>query len=238
MKTRDLADKYNLQMIDKPKAIFFDVGNTLLFPSRSRILAPLLGRKLFPTQEQLRRLEARTKNEFDAILQQDGRADHGFWYLFYSHLLGELGVQDALLRDALVEATRISAHWGDIRPGTREILLAIAKKHPLGIISNADGKIGEILAHCNIADCFRTITDSGIVGVEKPHPEIFQAALRDMGVKAEESLYIGDVYSVDYLGATQAGMRALLFDSAGAYREKGLPRIESLESLPAILSAR
>jgi HAD superfamily hydrolase (TIGR01509 family) len=224
-------------MSDKPKAIFFDVGNTLLFPNRSRILAPLRERKLFPTEEQLRRLECRTKNEFDSILQQDGRADHGFWYLFYSQLLEELGVQDELLRDALVEATRISGNWCDIRPGTREILLGIAKKHPLGIISNADGKIAEILAHCDIAGCFRTITDSGIVGYEKPHLEIFQAALREMGVKAEESLYIGDVYSVDYLGATRAGMRALLFDIAGAYREKGLPRVESLEALQAILSA-
>jgi HAD superfamily hydrolase (TIGR01509 family) len=224
-------------MSDKPKAIFFDVGNTLLFPNRSRILAPLRERKLFPTEEQLRRLECRTKNEFDSILQQDGRADHGFWYLFYSQLLEELGVQDELLRDALVEATRISGNWCDIRPGTREILLGIAKKHPLGIISNADGKIAEILAHCDIAGCFRTITDSGIVGYEKPHLEIFQAALREMGVKAEESLYIGDVYSVDYLGATRAGMHALLFDIAGAYREKGLPRVESLEALQAILSA-
>jgi HAD superfamily hydrolase (TIGR01509 family) len=224
-------------MIDKPKAIFFDVGNTLLFPNRSRILAPLRERKLFPTEEQLRRLESRTKNEFDSILQQDGRADRGFWYLFYAHLLEELGVQDERLHDALVEATRISANWCDIRPGTREILLGIAKKHALGIISNADGKIAEILAHCELADCFRTITDSGIVGYEKPHLEIFQAALREMGVRAEQSLYIGDVYSVDYLGATRAGMRALLFDMAGAYREKGLPRIESLEALPAILSA-
>jgi putative hydrolase of the HAD superfamily len=224
-------------MIDKPKAIFFDVGNTLLFPNRHRILAPLRERKLFPTEEQLRRLESRTKNEFDSILQQDGRADRGFWHLFYSHLLEELGVQDERLHDALVEATRISANWCDIRPGTREILLGIAKKHPLGIISNADGKIAEILAHCELADCFRTITDSGIVGYEKPHLEIFQAALREMGVRAEQSLYIGDVYSIDYLGATRAGMRALLFDMAGAYREKGLPRIESLEALPALLSA-
>ena len=53
----------------------------------------------------------------------------------------------------------------------------------------------------------------------------------------EESLYVGDVYSVDYLGATGAGMQAMLFDVAGAYGEKGVPRVESLQELGGILSA-
>ena len=37
-----------------------------------------------------------------------------------------------------------------------------------------------------------------------------------------ESLYVGDVYSVDYVGARNAGMQAVLFDVAGAYRERGV----------------
>jgi putative hydrolase of the HAD superfamily len=69
------------------------------------------------------------------------------------------------------------------------------------------------------------------VGHEKPHPAIFAAALESLNVGAERSLYVGDVYSVDYLGARQAGMEAILFDIAGAYREKGLPRVESLSEL-------
>jgi FMN phosphatase YigB (HAD superfamily) len=52
-----------------------------------------------------------------------------------------------------------------------------------------------------------------------------------MKAEPEQSLYVGDVYSVDYLGATGAGMQALLFDVAGTYRELGLPRVESLEEL-------
>jgi len=40
-----------------------------------------------------------------------------------------------------------------------------------------------------------------------------------MKARAEESLYVGDVYSVDYIGATNAGMRAVLFDVTGAYRD-------------------
>jgi HAD superfamily hydrolase (TIGR01509 family) len=213
------------------KAIFFDVGNTLLFPDRSHILAPLHQRKLTPSLEQWHAIERKTKKEFDEILKHDGRSDHSFWYLFYSHLLDEFGVHDDALRDALVDATRISANWRDIRPGTRETLLRLGRRYPLAVISNADGKIGDVLTRCGIANCFAAITDSGLVGYEKPHPAIFEAALRGMDAVAEQSLYVGDMYSVDYLGATRAGMQAVLFDVSGAYRESGLPRVESLEEL-------
>jgi HAD superfamily hydrolase (TIGR01509 family) len=213
------------------KAIFFDVGNTLLFPDRSHILAPLHQRGLTPSLDQWHAIERRTKKEFDEILQHEGKADHSFWYLFYSHLLAELGVHDDDLRDALVTATRISANWCDIHPGTRQALQRLAQRYPLAIISNADGKIADVLKRCGIADCFAAITDSGVVGYEKPHPAIFEAALRTMDASPEQSLYVGDLYSVDYLGATRAGMQAILFDVAGTYRESGLPRVESLEEL-------
>jgi len=73
------------------------------------------------------------------------------------------------------------------------------------------------------------------VGYEKPHAAIFEAAVSTMPVRPEESLYVGDVYTVDYLGATRAGMQAVLFDVAGAYRDAGLPRVESLEELDGML---
>ena len=67
--------------------------------------------------------------------------------------------------------------------------------------------------------------------MRETHPAIFQAALRNMKVAAGESLYVGDVYSVDYLGATRVGMQAILFDVAGVYQGDGLPRVESLQEL-------
>ena len=91
------------------------------------------------------------------------------------------------------------------------------------------------ITRCGIADGFLSITDSGLIGHEKPHPAIFEAALKSLGARAEESLYVGDVYSVDYQGATGAGMQAVLFDLPGAYRDKGLPRVESLEELVSMV---
>ncbi|MGD0182262.1 MAG: HAD family hydrolase [Terriglobales bacterium] len=181
------------------KAIFFDVGNTLLFPDRTHILAPLHQRNLKPTLDHWHAIARKTKKEFDAILQ--GKRHARF---------GELVRYPAThAREPAAAGTTLSACG----------------------ISNADGKIADVLERCGIVDCFRTITDSGLVGHEKPHPAIFEVALRELSVAPEEILYVGDMYSVDYVGATRAGMQAILFDVPGAYRDSGLPRVESLEEL-------
>src|SRR6266566_181414 len=213
------------------KALFFDVGNTLLFPNHEEMLRPLHERQIFPTAELLQKIERQTKREFDLLQESDSAVDHGFWRIYYSHLLEKLGLSDDAICAALVSATRLSANWCGIRPRTNEVLTRLAEHYRLGVISNADGKIADVLNRCGIAGCFESITDSGIVGKEKPHPAIFEAAVRSLGVAPTDSLYIGDVYSVDYLGATRFGMQAVLFDVAGAYKDKNLPRVESLEQL-------
>lgn len=218
-------------MYENLRFVFFDVGTTLLFANRPRILEPLYRRNVIPTEEQLRVLECEVKNKFDDLLEHGTKPDHGFWSMFYTRLFEELELSDEDLRLQLIENTRISANWDQMRPGTREALERIGKKYRIAVISNADGKIAECLARCGLAECFLTITDSGVVGQEKPHPVIFETALKSVGARPEESLYVGDVYSVDYRGATRAGMRAVLFDVAGAYRDKGVPRVESMEEL-------
>jgi FMN hydrolase / 5-amino-6-(5-phospho-D-ribitylamino)uracil phosphatase len=215
--------------------VFFDVGNTLLFANRPRILGPLHHRGIVPTEEQLRRLEGEVKNKFDDIAEHDGKADHSFWDMFYARLFEELALKDEGLRQQLIANTRTSANWDQLRSGTHEALAQIRGKYKTAVISNADGKIAVVLARCGLADGFLTITDSGLVGREKPDRVIFEAALKSVAAQPEESLYVGDLYSVDYRGATGAGMQAVLFDVAGAYREKNLPRVESLEELAEMI---
>jgi putative hydrolase of the HAD superfamily len=220
------------------RVIFFDIGNTLLFPNRAKMLAPIESVR-HPTLQQWQALERRTKTEFDRGMQS-GRMDRGFWRIFHNHLLedihdhGEDGTRNNLVQE-LVRNTQNSANWDQISPGTRAALDRIRESFRIAVISNADGRIEDILSRCGIAECFETITDSGIVGFEKPRPEIFRAALKTMNARADESLYVGDVYSVDYVGATNAGMQAVLFDVAGAYSDRPEPRVESLEQLESWL---
>ena len=193
------------------------------------MLAPIPSHRR-PTLGQWQALERRTKAEFDQEMQS-GRVDHSFWWTFHTYLLEELNLLEDGLRDVLIENTQKSANWDEILPGTREALERIGSDYSTAVISNADGKIEAVLRRREIADCFKSITDSGIVGLEKPHPAVFQAALLAMQAQAAESLYVGDVYSVDYVGARNAGMQAILFDVAGAYRDRGVERVESLAEL-------
>jgi HAD superfamily hydrolase (TIGR01509 family) len=199
------------------------------------MLHALHERQIFPSDVLLKEIERRTKREFDSLLESNSAVDHGFWHIFYSRLLEQLQLADDAVRADLVSRTRVSANWCEIRPGTREALQRLGKHHRQAVISNADGKIAGVLTRCGIADCFETITDAGIVGQEKPNSAIFAACVRSFGVSASDSIYIGDVYSVDYLGATRFGMQSILFDVAGAYRDRDLPRVESLEELESRL---
>jgi len=214
-----------------PGVVFFDVGNTLLFPNWQRVLSPLTEQGVHPLNGLLQETERHTKKRFDAAMSRNGGAQFAFWNIFHGQLLKELGIADPTLQHTLATSMGISANWDRKRPGTREALQRIGQRRRIGIISNADGKIGNVLEACEIADCFLTVTDSGLVGSEKPDRKIFEAALTAMGAQAQDSLYVGDIYCVDYVGAKQAGMQAILFDVAGTYRDTNLPRVESLEAL-------
>src|SRR5580765_5648239 len=130
----------------KRRFIFFDVGNTLLFPNRARMLSPIAAEK-HPSLEAWQGLERRTKQELDQGLIS-GKIDHGFWWTFHTHLLNQLNAFDDNVRDTLVENTQKSANWDQILPGTREALERIRQRYAIAVISNADGLIDAVLTRC------------------------------------------------------------------------------------------
>src|ERR1700744_4144094 len=101
-------------MYSKIKTIFFDVGNTLLFPNRDRIHAALAEHGVACDPKQLRRLECRIKNEFDSLMVNVGNQDRSFWLMFYTQLFADLELNDDGLRDRLVNSIRQSANWDQI----------------------------------------------------------------------------------------------------------------------------
>lgn len=219
------------------RAIFFDAGNTLVFPDREKTLAPLKSRHVEVSEEMIFAAERASRRFRDANANGDPRhTDQQFWNIYYEELLSHLPNHRDLLPE-LVAAARNSANWRMVPAGTREQLLELKKKYRLGIISNSDGHIADLFVHLGLGGCFETITDSGCVGFQKPHPEIFHAALQSLNVVPEDSVYIGDVYSIDYTGARAVGMDAILMDPFGTYEHTDFPRIKRLEDLPALLQA-
>jgi putative hydrolase of the HAD superfamily len=218
------------------EVVFFDVGNTLLFPDHEKTLAPLWSRGIRATEAQLYAAERFARWEMDRMVAQTRKVDQQYWETYYSQLVRELGIVDPSITSELVSLARTSSNWSRMRPGTKEVLAAAKQKYRLGVISNSDGHMAERLETLGLGEFFEHVIDSGNVGHEKPAPQIFQAALAAMSVAADRAVYIGDIYSIDYLGAQNVGMHSVLMDIARAYVSKSLPRIESLDRLLAAIS--
>jgi putative hydrolase of the HAD superfamily len=67
-----------------------------------------------------------------------------------------------------------------------------------------------LLSSLDLDDHFEVVTYSAAERVEKPHPAIFDAALRALDVDPFRAFHIGDRLEEDYVGAREAGLRALL----------------------------
>lgn len=93
----------------------------------------------------------------------------------------------------------------------RELAAAGAR---VGVVSNSEGRLAELLAEIGIADAFATIVDSGRVGIEKPDPRIFAHALAALDVREvidPPPIHIGDLWNADIQGALGAGWRAIWY---------------------------
>ncbi len=100
----------------------------------------------------------------------------------------------------------------------------------LGVVSNSDGRVEEALRAADLLRYFDVVIDSALVGVEKPDPAIFRAALDVLNVAPEEAMFVGDLYEVDVLGARAAGMSGVLLCPAGASDD----RCRTVHSLSAL----
>jgi putative hydrolase of the HAD superfamily len=99
----------------------------------------------------------------------------------------------------------------EIYPEVPEVLDALrARGLRLGVISNWDLRLPELLRQLDLARRFDVVAYSSAVGVEKPDSRIFRRALRELGVEPRAALHVGDSRLEDLEGAIAAGMRALL----------------------------
>jgi putative hydrolase of the HAD superfamily len=79
----------------------------------------------------------------------------------------------------------------------------------LALVSNTASPqwlLEPVLEQQGLVERVDAIVLSSEVGKRKPHPAIFERALRELGVAAEESLFVGDRLEADVLGASRVGM--------------------------------
>lgn len=194
------------------------------------------------TVEDVRRAELDARRRLhEAIAEGHVGTEPEVWQGYFSELFRLSRVPEAGMELAgrlLVERHGTDHLWTWVEEGTAAALEALgAAGYRLGVVSNADGRIESLLEAVGLRRHFEFVIDSEVVGVEKPDRRIFDEAVRRLGVEADACLYVGDLYTVDYLGATAAGLRAVLVDPLGLYPDRA-PTIEALGRLPEFLEAR
>src|SRR4030095_2502990 len=112
----------------------------------------------------------------------------------------------------------------------------------IGLISNTHRCLESFQEHFELEDLIDVAISSSQHGFMKPHPSIFEAALRLAGVSSSEAMMVGDSVTQDIEGARRVGMRGVLVRRSESIEGNGLaldvPVIRSLLELPALLEQR
>ncbi len=102
----------------------------------------------------------------------------------------------------------------------------------LGVISNMYDSVMPICRALKMGHLLNFTLTSGEAGVSKPEPGIFLEALKMAGTVAAETVYVGDHYEIDILGARGAGLKTVLIDRNNRYPSfDQCPRISDLSEL-------
>lgn len=227
------------------RAVLFDAGNTLVYVDPRRVLGILEGSGVATDLARVRRAEVAARLRFqERVAEGHKGTEPELWKEYFTGVLREGGADGAALPEVgrrLRDAHAERHLWTWVEPGTREALERLLDRgYRLAVVSNADGRVDGVLHDVGLRDCFEFVLDSEVVGVEKPDPAIFLEACRRLALEPKACLYVGDLYPVDYLGATRAGMDAVLLDPLGFHRGRapGVPSVETLDELGPWLELR
>jgi HAD superfamily hydrolase (TIGR01509 family) len=227
------------------RAILFDAGNTLIRVDWSAVAAELARGGVTVAADALRRAEwdARVRLDTDLFAPPGARSTESrdTTARYTQYVLEAAGVRDPALHARLTAWRRAYnppiGLWTVAEPEAAAALALVrARGLVAGVVSNSNGTVRQALAALGLTPHLDFVLDSHEEGVEKPDPRFFEIALARAGVRAHEAAYIGDLYSVDIVGARRAGLHAVLMDPGGCWGERECPRAPTvLEAVRRLL---
>jgi putative hydrolase of the HAD superfamily len=119
--------------------------------------------------------------------------------------------------------------------GAGPLLAALAGRARIGIVSNNlfDEQLDK-LKLCGLEPFVHALIVSERVGVSKPNPAIFTAALELVGCRADEAVMVGDSWIADIAGARAAGIRPVWFNPLALALPDGAEPVAQLRSLEPV----
>ena len=227
------------------KTILFDLDGTL------RHNRPSANDKVFEYAEQMGIPNSKTKRQ-EAIrwahyywaqspeLFEDmavhGELNEDFWeqYLFRNLIAFGCGQEEAKtytpqLAQLMSEGYNPTSYIPPAVPDTLKTLKAAG--FTLGLLTNRSNPVDEELEELGLTPYLEFGVVAGAIKSWKPESGIFLRALELAGSAAEETIYIGDNYFTDVVGATNAGITPILVDPESIFPEAECKVILSIGEL-------
>ena len=227
------------------KAVFFDVDFTLIHPGPT---FDAEGYRMFCHRHGLAVDIARFDDAVAAASRElevgaDARYRAELFVRFGRRVIEEMGGRGTGLEACAKEiydewaVCRHFSLYADVKPALRQLHASGLR---LGLISNTHRCLDAFQSHFDLDALIAGAVSSSDHGYMKPHPSIFEAALRELGVAAADAMMVGDSLSHDVAGARDLGMQAVLLDRSGQERADphGVAVITTLAELPAVVASR
>jgi len=226
---------------DRPRAVFFDVDFTLIHPgptfqgSGYRDFCARHGIEVDP--DTFDRAVAEASSLLHAPLEI---YDPEIFVRYTSRIIEGMGGRGPGVESAsrdIYDEWAVCHHF-DLYEDVPDVLRSIhAAGVRIGLISNTQRCLTSFQQHFALDGLFSVTLSSSEHGYMKPHPSIFEAALRKAGVSPAESVMVGDSLAHDIEGARRIGMRGVLVARSRVPDPlpADIPVIRSLRELPSLL---
>jgi len=225
--------------------ILFDFDGTLRhsFPLPSNFFTDYVIRRGYSISHDDRQRGARWEHfywasspELQADIASFEDGSEAFWCRYAYRRLIVLGLDAHTAEEFAPEVCQHmtdSYERQDIVPDELPGVLGMLQKtgYKMGVVSNRDKPYWEELVELDLCPFFEFSLAAGEVRSWKPEPGIFQAALERLDSSAARTVYVGDNYFADVVGARRAGLQPILYDPMGIFHEPGCPVITTFHGL-------
>lgn len=204
-------------------AVLFDLFDTLLLlqsqevyypPSLQKLHEFLVKNGVNAQFEDFRRVYFEVRDKFYSESRSSLEEPH--FNVRVSQTLHNLGYNFDVFDPVVVGATMAFAdefmRYVSLDEDALDVLQKLHGKYKLGLVSNfAIPECGwKMLDKFDMKRFFDAVVISGEVNRRKPSPEIFEKALKALGVKASRTVFVGDMLDLDVLGPKSVGMKTVL----------------------------
>ena len=222
------------------RAVFFDLGGTLLVMRRDRVFRRVLseqGREvgLEAVHSAYVKVESWWLSVYGNKALSAEQTNEAYRDLDAKVFLHLFPGEDPAEADRVSKVAR--ARWPVLEkevplvlyPDAEPLLSRLARDgYSMALVSNAPSDTAKVVEALGLKRYLQHVVISGIVGYSKPHPEIFRIALRLAGIEPSQAIHVGDLYESDVVGARNAGIQGVLIDREGTASNLDCPRIMNL----------